>query len=751
MFSNRITRRTSTLILLCGILGALPPAIMMSAQKSARDEINERLQLAQKLHQQGELIRATSELRQALGLTLEQLGIIYDALGSLDKATLAFAGAIEAKFDSDNSLLGLAIVYLKKREFEKGVEAVKLLLAQKPFHPDGRHLLGKLYFSMGRFDAAVLELEEAARLSPGDSSVAGTLAIAYLKQKRLENARNSFGAMVANLGESAQLHIFFGAAYRQTDFMNEAIAEFKRAVALNPEYPRAHYYLGLAYLSQEGRDKIAEANEQLQAELRRDPNDYLSNYLLGLVHLTERRLEEAVRYLDKAAQLDTQKPDAPLFLGQAYSLLGEQEKAIPLLERAIRLTQDPSRNQYQIATGHYLLAQAFRRQGKMQEAASHADLAAQYRAKSAQSETERMKSYFKSGSVAPDEINNVPGLKGGVVVINQSAPDSNERTRLEIAERAYAQIAGGAYNQLALIAANQSDFKRAARYFDQAATWYADLPDIAYNSGLAHFKAEEFRQAIAPLERARTSQPDRMPINVLLGLSYFFADDYVRAAQILGPLADRGIDDSQVLFALGLSLAHLGERQRGGQIVRGLLVKYPQAAELHLAMGQVHALEADYAGASAEFSKALEINPSLADVHYFAGLALLKQYKFAEAAEELRKELGRNPQHARAHYHLGFILVSTQQDEEALTHFEEAARLDPLYADAHYEAGKLRLRQGQIDEAIKLLERAVQLDPNKSYEHYQLAQAYGNAGRQADAQAAMSRHQQLKARERDLP
>src|SRR4030095_2139868 len=90
------------------------------AQKSVGDEITERLQLAQKLQQQGESIRAVSELRQALGLTLEQLGLIYDTIGNLDKAVLAYTAAIESKSDSDNSLLGLAIAYLKKREFDKG-------------------------------------------------------------------------------------------------------------------------------------------------------------------------------------------------------------------------------------------------------------------------------------------------------------------------------------------------------------------------------------------------------------------------------------------------------------------------------------------------------------------------------------------------------------------------------------------------------------------------------------------------------
>ena len=244
-FSENVVGRSATLVLLWLIILACVSSPSF-AQKGIGDEITERLQLAQKLQQQGESVRAVSELRQALGLTLEQLGLIHDTLGNLDKAVLAYTGAIEAKSDSDKSLMGLGIVYLKKREFEKAIDAVQLLLAQKPFHAGARHLLGKIYFAQGRLDAAVSELEESYRLAPGDINVTGTLAIVFLKQKRLENARKMFKRIAETLGESAQLHVFFGAVYRQTDFIDEAEGEFKRAISLDPRYPHAHYYLGLS-------------------------------------------------------------------------------------------------------------------------------------------------------------------------------------------------------------------------------------------------------------------------------------------------------------------------------------------------------------------------------------------------------------------------------------------------------------------------------------------------------------------------
>src|SRR5262252_539363 len=371
-------------------------------QSTVANTIAEHLQLARKAQEQGEGVRATSEFREALGLTLEQLGGIYNALGDLGKAELAYRTAVEARADSDDALLGLGIVYLRKGDFQKGVDAVNTLLVQKPLHPTARHLLGKLYFAMGRADAAVLELEESARLAPDDFAVATTLAMGYLKLKRPESAKRIFSQMAERLGESARLHVFFAGVYRQADVLDEAAAEFKRAATLDPKYPHVHYYLGLSYLAaQEGRSVWPKAVMEFKTELQRDPNDYFTNYLLGLVYVSDRKPEEALPFLEKAVRLEPKKPDAPLFLGQALSLLGQDEKAIPVLQKAIELTSDPSRNNYQISNAHYLLAQGLLRQGKLQEAAEHADLAAKYKTQQASHSVEQLQLYLKNDTEGP--------------------------------------------------------------------------------------------------------------------------------------------------------------------------------------------------------------------------------------------------------------------------------------------------------------------------------------------------------------
>jgi len=74
--------------------------------------------------------------------------------------------------------------------------------------------------------------------------VAYTLGLAYLKQRKFVPAKQLFDRMIEQLGDRPQLRVLIGRAYRETGFLPEAIEEFRKAVALDPRFPRVHFYLG---------------------------------------------------------------------------------------------------------------------------------------------------------------------------------------------------------------------------------------------------------------------------------------------------------------------------------------------------------------------------------------------------------------------------------------------------------------------------------------------------------------------------
>jgi tetratricopeptide (TPR) repeat protein len=723
-----------------------------AADSGPAEVLQKRFDAAQAAERDGDFIRAESEYRQVLGLSLEQLGNAYRTFADWPKAQAAYQGATEASANSDSALLGLAVVYLSKGEFQKGVDTIRTLLAQKPMHAQARQLLGKLYFSMNRIDTAQLELLEAQRLNPDDSETAVTLAFTYLRQGQLDKAQRIFAGLLQQHGESPQIHIMFGAAYRETEYVNEALSEFKRAIALNAGYPRLHYYMALAYLSQEGSHAIPQALAELADEIRRYPNEYSAHYLAGLIYVQQRELEKAVPYLEKAASLEPVNPDALLYLGQTLYLLQQTDRGVSLLQKSVELTKDPSRNQYQIAKAHYLLGQFFNRQGKVEEAKLQIALAQEYRSKAAVQDQERLKIYLGTGMGRGDDLKTaVNNMEGRSVIIAPQPPSPEQRAELDKATKFFGGVAAKAYNQLGLLRARESDFPRAAQLLARAAYWDTDLPDLQFNLGLAQFKTQNYADAVAPLEKALARQPERQDIRMLLGLSCFFHEDYRHAVETLAPLRQSGNEDPQVAYALGLSLVYAGDRQRGMDVLRLLLEKYPQAADAHMAMGQAYAVRGEYGNAASEFSKALELDPTVPNGHYDLGLALLRRGQFAEAGDEFRREIARDPQHAKAQYHLGLALVSLDQTDDAIRQFTVAARLNPSYGDAYYELGKAQLKQGKVEEAVASLEKAGQLESGKSYVQYQLSQAYLKAGKNEAAQAALTKYRELKAGERGAP
>src|SRR5215472_14101839 len=119
--------RVCSFVVVCAVLAAqtAPKHATTAVKKHAEpqgpaDFIQKRLDAAQAAQQAGDLIRTESEYRQALGVALEQLGQAYHALGDLDQAEAAYLGAVKATANSDAALLGLAVVYLRKGEFQKG-------------------------------------------------------------------------------------------------------------------------------------------------------------------------------------------------------------------------------------------------------------------------------------------------------------------------------------------------------------------------------------------------------------------------------------------------------------------------------------------------------------------------------------------------------------------------------------------------------------------------------------------------------
>jgi adenylate cyclase len=138
--------------------------------------------------------------------------------------------------------------------------------------------------------------------------------------------------------------------YRHTKEDNiEALAYFRRALAIDAQYPQATAALAIAicnaaYLGWAADVKLnyVEAYELAERAVSLDAGDPAAHFALGLVCMWTHRSDRATVSLQEAINLNPSHAAAHVLLGQMHLYRGHPEEAIALAETGIRLSpKDP--------------------------------------------------------------------------------------------------------------------------------------------------------------------------------------------------------------------------------------------------------------------------------------------------------------------------------------------------------------------------------------------------------------------------
>jgi tetratricopeptide (TPR) repeat protein len=128
------------------------------------------------------------------------------------------------------------------------------------------------------------------------------------------------------------------AAYHRRGQITEAIASYRKVVRLKPDWAEAYFRLGLVLREQERQE---EALAYYRQALQLDPNYQVVQAELfstrALIYHRQGKLEEAIADYDRALELNRDSPRDYCNLGVALKAQGQLERAVACYRQALKL------------------------------------------------------------------------------------------------------------------------------------------------------------------------------------------------------------------------------------------------------------------------------------------------------------------------------------------------------------------------------------------------------------------------------
>lgn len=209
----------------------------------------------------------------------------------------------------------------------------------RPDHVDALLLTAEIFEDLEQYDAAIAVLKEVPASDPAYHAAELGRAAALRRSGRAEAGVEVLEQLARSHGDLATVQSALGDAMRQQDRFEEAVIAYDRAVALTQETGQTSWFLLYARaISHERQGNWEQAEADFRAALELNPGQpQVLNYLGYSLVEKQIKLDEALELIEQAVSAS---PDSGYIidsLGWALYRLGRYDEAVPHMERAVEL------------------------------------------------------------------------------------------------------------------------------------------------------------------------------------------------------------------------------------------------------------------------------------------------------------------------------------------------------------------------------------------------------------------------------
>lgn len=268
-----------------------------------------------------------------------RLGQIALASGNVDQGFKELEAASELDEKKYQADLALITAHLRRHEFDRALEAVRSLEKKQPRNPLTFQMYGIVQMAKRDNAAARKSFETALQLRANYLPAARNLALLDLSEKKPEDARKRYEAMIAQNPKDDSLVLALAELQARTGAgPKEIIPTLKRAVEANPLSVPARVALTAIYVGTKDFKAALAAAQSAAAVIPNDPRIVES---LGVALEASGDVNQAIDAYNRVATMVPKSPQPWLRIAALHARKKETDKATDALRRAQKLVPNP--------------------------------------------------------------------------------------------------------------------------------------------------------------------------------------------------------------------------------------------------------------------------------------------------------------------------------------------------------------------------------------------------------------------------
>jgi tetratricopeptide (TPR) repeat protein len=559
-------------------------------------------------------------------------------------------------------------------------------------------------------------------------------------QSRPQQPQPARTAPPDKIGE-AYLHFMLAHRLEEADDSNGAIAEYKRAMELDPTAADIPGELAGLYLRE---NKIQEAMATAEQALRIAPANREANRVLGTIYAAlsesssenarrgratagaDENLAKAIRHLELATERAAGQTDPNIraTLARLYVRSGAYDKAIPVLNDLVN--QEPGWQD-----GPLMLAEAYAGAGRTKDAIAWLEqrtaddprllpaladfyerdrrwpeaVAAYARAVQRTPRNTELKSRYASALLNLGGRENAAKARDAlteVVAARPTAPDARALYLLSQAQRRLGDYSAAEATARRVIAQNNKspwgfyalaesleERRQYQTIVDELAPVVAEFrgkgADAAFDIGIllphlgfAYQELGQYDRAVSAFEEARKLAPNDPSVAGYLVDAHLAAKKYGVAADVAKAALTQHPNDLRLTRLQARALRLSGKTDQGIAVLEEAVKNHSGEPMAYISLAQIYADADRGAQAVRVLQDAQAKFPAVDAISFELGAVYDKQKKFAEAESAFKEVLARNPENATALNYLGYMLAERgERLDESVGYLKKALAIEP--------------------------------------------------------------------------